>query len=559
MRTLLQRGWGAVVRGYAQQPLAFASMSLVLGLCGGFFIHLGAVHVAVATLGALFLCACGIVLSMRSRFFSASTAVAMLMVCGFFFYVGYLRAWCDAWGRSDEAHRVAVLSGTQACVVRVGLDVIQKPLRGASARYTFYADECTIQTAAAPISIRYLPVRVEWYAGLDDKPFAPAPGEIWRFSGKVTVRPLRNGLSEIRLSSGKGEKRSVKLAVASSESWYVRFDHLRRQAIHRVTIGIESWGAIPALNQAMLLGARHEMPADMKRVFSNSGTIHVFAISGMNIALVAAFLIAVIRLLGIPRFYWGFFLAPLLVVYTVISGACPSAVRACIMAIILFFAPLFGRRPNGVAALALTALIVHLIKPALIVDAGSLFSFTVMLGLVLFVQPFSVLLRRVFQCAWFEQRSILYQSAGNRFHFWLWRSFYWCVRYISDVLAVSLAAWLVSVPLTAYYFGRLTPGGLFANLVITPASFMVVVAGCVGLASSYFSLTVATFFNQIAGLFTQVMVWSAERTAACPGMNLEIARWSPVLVALYFTAVVLFAFLVRSRSRKSRGLEWLEH
>lgn len=516
-------------------------------------------NMAFAVLGAFFLCAGGIAVTLRARAArgAASAAAVLLLMCGLFFYVGYLRAWRDANGRRDEAQRIASLTGTHACVVRVGLEVIQKPLRGAAARYTFYADECTIQNEAAPLPIRYLPVRVEWYAGLEDKPFAPAPGEIWRLSGKVTIRPLRNGLTEVRLSSGKGEKRSLKLAVASAESWYVRLDYLRRQAIHRVAIGIESWGAIPALNQAMLLGARHEMPADMKRIFSNSGTIHVFAISGMNIALVAAFLIAIIRLFGIPRFYWGFFLAPLLVVYTVISGACPSAIRACIMAIVLFFAPLFGRRPNGVAALALTALIVHLIKPALIVDAGSLFSFTVMLGLVLFVQPFSVQMRRVFQCAWFDERSLLYQSAGNRLRFWLWRTLYWIVRYVSDVLAVSLAAWLVSVPLTAYYFGRLTPGGLFANLVITPASFIVVVAGCVGMAVSYFSLTVAAFFNQIAGAFTQIMVWSAEGTAACPGMNLEIARWSPVQVALYFTAVILFAFLVRSRRKNARGLEWL--
>ena len=548
-----------VVRGYAQQPLAFVATSFLLGLCGGLLLQLDVFGGGTVALGAIFLVTCcvGLIFRPRPAWRSVPSWASILLVCGFFLYAGYVRTWWDGRGRRDEAHRFAQLKETQSCVVRVGMDVLQKPLRGASARYSFYADECAVQTAEAPLAIRYLPVHVEWYAGIDDKPFAPAPGETWRFSGKMAVRPLRNGLNEIRLTTGKGEKRSVKLAVASAESWYVRLDRLRRQAIHRVTLGIESWGAIPALNQAMLLGARHDMPSDMKRIFSNSGTIHVFAISGMHIALVAAFLIAVIRLFGVPRFYWGFFLAPLLVVYTVISGACPSAIRACIMAIVLFFAPLFGRRPNGVAALALTALIVHMIKPALIVNAGSLFSFTVMLGLVLFVRPFSAQLRTAFHCAWFEQRSLLYQSAGNRFHFRMWRFLYWIVRYVSDVLAVSLAAWLVSVPLTAYYFGRLTPGGLFANLVITPAAFMVVVAGCMGLVTSYFSVAVATFFNQVSGLFTQITVWTAEFTAQCPGMNLEIAKWSPHMVALYFTGVILFAFLLRSRDCKARGLEWI--
>ena len=85
---------------------------------------------------------------------------------------------------------------------------------------------------------------------------------------------------------------------------------------------------MPGLNQAMMLGCRNEIPRDMRRVFSNSGTIHVFAISGLNIALVAALLIALVSALGVPRPHWVLVVAPLLVFYTFASGAQPSAVRA---------------------------------------------------------------------------------------------------------------------------------------------------------------------------------------------------------------------------------------
>ena len=129
------------------------------------------------------------------------------------------------------------------------------------------------------------------------------------------------------------------------------------------------------------------------------------------------------------------------------------------------------------------------------------------------------------------------------------------VMWVSDSFAVSLAAWLASVPLTAYYFGRFTPGGLFANLVVGPCSFFIVVAGCLGVAASVASEWVAGCFNHAAGCFTWVMVKTAQATAACPGANLRIAPWPLWWVWLWFGA--LLALAVWLRTRRPDGLAWL--
>jgi competence protein ComEC len=357
------------------------------------------------------------------------------------------------------------------------------------------------------------------------------------------------------LAINSGEERATRQAAISPSAWRARVANARRAATRRVVIGIETWGDIPALNQAMLLGSRHALPPALRRVFVDSGTIHVFAISGLHIVLVAAVLSLAVAVCGVPRTYWVLAIGPPLIFYTALTGARPSAVRACLMALLYLVAPLLGRRPNGLTALAGTALIVYALRPALLFDIGCVLSFTVMGGLVVFCRPFCQAGQRVCRVARLTERANLARAAGKMAHARRLQMLAHAVTWVADSFAVSLAAWLASVPLTAHYFGRFTPGGLFANLVVGPCSFFIVVAGCLGMAASVASDWVAGCFNHAAGCFTWVMVKAAQATAACPGANLRIAPWPLWLVWLWFGA--LLALAVWLRTRRPDGLAWL--
>jgi competence protein ComEC len=295
----------------------------------------------------------------------------------------------------------------------------------------------------------------------------------------------------------------------------------------------------------------------MRRVFANSGTIHVFAISGMNIALVAGLLIVVVSALGVPRPYWVVGLAPLLFFYTFASGAQPSAMRACLMAVLYFAAPLLGRRPSGSAALAGTALAVYAWTPALVFNIGCTLSFAVMGGLLAFCTPFCRYGRELCRVPALRRNARLYEQAGSPAAGLRLRWAAWGVSLLVDSMAVSVAAWLASLPLTAYYFGRFTPGGVVANLVIAPCAFLVMVAGCLGWAVSFVSAWCAAAFNHAAGFFTVIMVWTAEVTAACPWGNFNVSKWAPWQVGAWFLALAALALWLHTR-RPADGLAWLE-
>ena len=522
-----------------RQPLLAAAACLLAGIACGYQGGAWGVAAAAALLFA------GAAAFTRAPLRPASAALCLLLA-------GWALAARDRAGRDGEAHRFRALTQPQTYVCRVGPEVTIVPLRGRAAKHTFRAER--LRTEDGTFVCRHLPVEVAWFGAADESACAtPQPGEIWRLRGSARVRKGRDGLPLLTLNTG--EERAVRQAAISPSAWRARVANARRAATRRVVIGIETWGDIPALNQAMLLGSRHALPPVLRRVFVDSGTIHVFAISGLHIVLVAAVLSLAVAACGIPRTYWVLAIGPPLIFYTALTGARPSAVRACLMALLYLVAPLLGRRPNGLTAWAGTALIVYALRPALLFDIGCALSFTVMGGLVVFCRPFCLAGQRVCRVARLTERANLARAAGEKARARRLNMLTHAVTWMSDSFAVSLAAWLASVPLTAHYFGRFTPGGLFANLVVGPCAFFIVVAGCLGVAASTVSEWVAGCFNHAAGCFTWVMVKTAQAAAACPGANLRIEPWPLWLVWLWLGT--LLALAVWLRTRHPDGLSWL--
>ena len=530
---------------HRRQPLLAAAGLFLLGILCGF--RLGDWPVA----------ACGaVVASQVLVWWRGAPTLRAGVALALAFLLGWTDAAWDRSGRRREAERLEALGPRQTFVCRVGPEVAVMPIRGEAAKFTFRAER--LREAGGKLAIHYLPAEVNWFgAQQSELTGAPKAGEVWQLTGHASVKKGRDRL--LTMTVNTGEDRAKRLAEADAEAWPVRIERARRQAARRLAIGIEDWGVVPGLNQAMMLGCRNEIPADMRRVFVNSGTIHVFAISGMNIALVAGLLIVLVSALGVPRPYWVVGVAPLLVFYTFASGAQPSAMRACLMAILYFVAPLFGRKPSGSAALAGTALFVYAYSPSLVYNIGCTLSFAVMGGLVFFCRPFCAIGRRLCRVPSLKQHVRLYEQAGSGTAA---RRVQWAVdgmTFLIDSVAISLAAWLASLPLTAYYFGRFTPGGFFANLVIGPCAFLVMVAGSLGLVASMVSDWIASCFNHAAGFFTVAMIWTAQVTSDCPWGNFRVARWAPWQVWCWFLALAaLAAWLAVRKTGPDDGLAWLE-
>ena len=278
---------------------------------------------------------------------------------------------------------------------------------------------------------------------------------------------------------------------------------LRKDFSRRLGLGLEHAPALASLNRAILLGERANLPRTTRLTFVNAGTIHVFAISGLHVMIVAWLIVYLLLLARLPLRLAGLVSLPVLWGYVVVIGLPPSAVRAALMASFYFLAPLFWRKPDSLVAWELTFLCVHLVRPAHIANVGSVLSFTVMFAILLTVRTVRGILPRRLQ------------------H-----------------LVVAGAAWAAGVPIAAHVFGRVTPGGLLANLALIPAATVTVVSGALGLLASFVSEKLAAHLNNGAALFTNLMVGISRLVASLPGANFETRPWSFLECALWYAALL---------------------
>ena len=221
-------------------------------------------------------------------------------------------------------------------------------------------------------------------------------------------------------------------------------------------------------------------------------------------------------------------MAPLLILYTVMTGLQPSAVRACIMAIVYWLAPLLGRKPDIFTTLAVSAIIILAIQPEDLTNIGFILSYTAVLGLVLYCPVFSDLLKRSFA---HDPLKLEPDPAWQTNLRALWHHF-------SDLLSVSTAAWLVTTPLTILFFGTFSPIGLPANLLVVPLSSLVIITGVLSLTLGSITLVFADLFNHANLALITLMTESAKWFAAIPYGYMK-APQVPLWTVLGFYGVLL--------------------
>ncbi len=430
-----------------------------------------------------------------------------------------VRAWLPA---KDRALAVSgVVSGDPSPIQNRGPYSIRFPLEIESLR---------TDSNAPPRSGRGH-VMVTW---VNPRPVPPpAYGELWQAKGIVTDSDpvaLRVGPYGAQF---KARERGHALR---------QFCEKRRKEAWRIlSIGIADHPEVTGLLSALTLGSRLGLPADLKQDFMTTGTFHVVAISGLHVGMIAWLLASVLRLGGISRVWWFPILAPLLVIYTMGTGASASALRACIMACLFFAASLVGRKEDAPSALAGAALLILAMDPWQVLDRGFILSFCLVGGLLLtaplinratpaFLKPDPFIAKELIP-AW--------KKAA-----------YWVAKGIWATLTLSAAAWFTSLPLTAYFFGKISLISLIANLVAIPASFLIVLAGCFSLVFGSLWLFLAEVFNYANFAVIKALSWSLDLLASIPYASVDVPRPPLWVLPVWYAGLVVLAMWMRQKAKR---------
>ncbi|HEX5152016.1 MAG TPA: ComEC/Rec2 family competence protein [Parafilimonas sp.] len=203
--------------------------------------------------------------------------------------------------------------------------------------------------------------------------------------------------------------------------------------------------------EALLIGYRNDLDKELIQAYSNTGVVHIIAISGLHIGVIYSALVLFFSLFKsyrIKRWFEPVFILLIIWLFTLIAGGAPSVLRAAVMFTFILAGKVLNKNGNIYNTLAASAFILLISNPFFLWDVGFQLSYAAVFSIVLFYKPVNALL-------YFKNKSLR----------WIWQ-----------LSAVSLSAQIFTLPLVIYHFHQLPLLFLFSNLLAVPLSGIVLFA-----------------------------------------------------------------------------------
>ena len=226
---------------------------------------------------------------------------------------------------------------------------------------------------------------------------------------------------------------------------------------------------------ALIMGQRQEISADIIRDYQYAGAVHILSVSGLHIGFILLFVTFILK--PIPNTRRGSFIKLLIILlslssFAIIAGLAPSVIRSVTMFSFVAIGSHLRRSVNIYHTLLVSILLILLVEPSFLFDVGFQLSYTA-----------------VFFIIWLQPLLAALWNPKNKFS-----------KYIWDILTVSFAAQIGTLPLSIYYFHQF-PGLFFVtNIIIIPMLSVIMALGVI--------VMILAAFNIIPVFLSQLLEWT---------------------------------------------------
>ena len=273
--------------------------------------------------------------------------------------------------------------------------------------------------------------------------------------------------------------------------------------------------------KAILIGDRSDLKDKIKDEFVKTGTIHILAISGLHVGLIAAVFLAVFAFFRMPRKTNLALTTILLIFYSFVAGSNPPIIRAVIMFAIYSAGYLINRDTDTLNSLSIAALALLLANPKELHDPSFQLSFVSVASIVIFAPRLSALFSSIMPVDRVQKK---------------WKRAY---AYIAGGISVSVAAWLGSFPVIAAYFNMISPVSVIANLIIIPMLFLLIAVSFPFFVFSLISVPMAAGAAQGLQLTEKLLFGINGFLANIPFAFFRSSMPSPGFTFLYYALISL--------------------
>ena len=243
------------------------------------------------------------------------------------------------------------------------------------------------------------------------------------------------------------------------------------------------------LAEALLIGYKDDLDKTLVQSYSNTGVVHVIAISGLHLGLIYWLLAWFFKPLQNRKVRW---LRPVLILiglwlFSLLAGAQPSVLRSAVMFTCIVLGDAFKRKSSIFNTLALSALLLLCINPYWIWDVGFQLSYGAVLSIVIFMQP-------IYHWFYIKNKAL---------------DFIWKLN------AVTISAQILTIPIGIYHFHQFPANFLLTNFLAVPLSSFILLAEIL-LCIVSFIPTVAIFIGKIISWLIWIMNSYIERIEKLP-------------------------------------------
>ncbi len=296
----------------------------------------------------------------------------------------------------------------------------------------------------------------------------------------------------------------------------LRLAHQSRERIQSILCrGLEDSADVQNFIGGLTLGLRHQTTDDIEEPFQQTGTLHLFAVAGLHVGIVAELLWMLASVARLPRKWAAGLIIPALFFYACVTGLHISSVRASIMAAILFAGVFFERPVLTFNSLAAAAFVLLSWNTQELFSTGFQLSFAVVGTIILLADPVSRWLGRrtapdpfLPRVLWSPSRRLAQAGA----------------LHVGQASSVSLAAWIGSLVLILWYLNLVTPVSLFANLAVVPIAFLILAAALLSLMSASIAPWLSLVLNNANWAMAKSVLALVHLFALLPGGHYYLER-----------------------------------
>ncbi|QDV57819.1 DNA internalization-related competence protein ComEC/Rec2 [Rosistilla oblonga] len=373
-------------------------------------------------------------------------------------------------------------------------------------------------------------------------------GDRIRFAGHAQRIPAASNPGEVDLQQAYRARRQLvrmhvdspaQIDVVAAGNWSLRraIDAIGNRGQLALTANLKPQQA--PLAEALVLGRREAVDRSMRDRLLETGTIHLLAVSGLHVGIVAIAASWLAIFLGGSRTTNLMFVIGVCLAYMLVTGARPPVVRAATLISIFLIGRLIGKRSDPLNALASAAVLLMLIDPLSIGQIGTHLSFLAVATIVLCSglpdpRPQLDPLDELLQSRW-AMLLALGQTA--------WQS-------VRQLISISFWIWIIGLPIVWHHFHVITPISVIANVLLWIPLTVALVSGLVTAVLGGIWLPLGEVPGEICSRSLQMIVRLVDGLANIDGAFFWLPSPPHWMLPVFYLAIVATAFLIPHRYKR---------